>query len=104
MVEESCEPTYNWGGGLAVLEATTGGGRGEPLGGELPTNRFCGLVLTLVRSGRLAPTKIPFKKPGSTNPLTIRGMNHQAANPGSDVYSLSLSLSIYIYMYIYIYI
>ena len=24
-----------------------------------------------------APTKIPLKSPGSTNPLTIRGMNHQ---------------------------
>ena len=41
-------------------------------------NRFCGLVLTLVVSGlNLAPTKIPLKSPGWTNPLMIRGMNHQ---------------------------
>ena len=33
-----------------------------------PTDRFCGLVLTLVTSGRLAPTKIPLKSPGWTNP------------------------------------
>ena len=47
--------------------------------GSSHLDRFCGLVHPSFLSGRLAPTNIPLKSPGWTNPVTIRGMNHQAA-------------------------
>ena len=52
----------------------------NPLGGELPTNRGCGLVNYPVIDMGFLERVNPLKKLGWTNPLTIRGMSHQVAS------------------------
>ena len=52
---------------------------GGMLGGELPTNRFCGWVHPSYLRGH-CPHKNPIENNQAYNPLTIRGMNHQVTS------------------------